>query len=275
VELVHADGRVAGLRARGPDGLVELRCDLVVGADGRGSAVRALAALEVEDLGAPIDVLWMRVSRRSDDPQFGLGVLSRGRLLVMLDRGDYWQCAFVIKKGGLEAQRAQGLGVLRDELARLAPFLRGRVDELASWDDVKLLTVRVDRLREWSRPGVLCIGDAAHAMSPVGGVGINLAIQDAVAAANALAPVLRAGAPTAEQLRSVQERRELPTRVVQRVQVLIQDNVIAPTLRGATTPRAPWIVRMVDALPVLRRIPARLVGLGFRRERVSEQILHR
>ena len=275
VELVHADGRVAGLRARGPDGLVELRCDLVVGADGRGSAVRALAGLEVEDLGAPIDVLWMRVSRRSDDPQFGLGVLSRGRLLVMLDRGDYWQCAFVIKKGGLEAQRAQGLGVLRDELARLAPFLRGRVDELASWDDVKLLTVRVDRLREWSRPGVLCIGDAAHAMSPVGGVGINLAIQDAVAAANALAPVLRAGAPTAEQLRSVQERRELPSRVVQRVQVLIQDNVIAPTLRGATTPRAPWIVRMVDALPVLRRIPARLVGLGFRRERVSEQILHR
>ncbi|HXX48098.1 MAG TPA: FAD-dependent oxidoreductase [Myxococcota bacterium] len=275
VGLIEEGGRVVGLRALGPQGPLEVRCDLVVGADGRGSAVRALAGLEVQDLGAPIDVLWMRISRREGDPQYGLGVLSRGRLLVMLDRGDYWQCAFVIRKDGFEALRAQGLAELRAELAELAPFLRERMAELASWDDVKLLTVRVDRLREWSRPGLLCIGDAAHAMSPVGGVGINLAIQDAVAAANALAGALGSGAPSPEALRSVQRRRELPTRVVQRVQVLIHENVIAPTLRGRATPRAPGIVRLVDRLPLLRRIPARLVGLGFRRERVSERIRSR
>jgi len=194
---------------------------------------------------------------------------------VMLDRGDYWQCAFVIQKGGFEALRAKGLAELRDQIAELAPFLGERVGELVSWDQVKLLTVRVDRLREWWRPGLLCIGDAAHAMSPVGGVGINLAIQDAVAAANALVPALRSGAPSPQALRAVQQRRALPTRVVQRVQVLIHDNVIAPTLRGDATPRAPRIVRLIDELPVLRRIPARLVGLGFRRERVSQQVLRR
>jgi len=275
VELCSDGGRVVGLRAQGPDGPCEVRCDLVVGADGRSSAVRALAGLEVEDLGAPIDVLWLRVSRRPEDPQSGLGVLSRGRLFVMLDRGDYWQCAFVIQKGGFEALRAKGLAELRDQIAELAPFLGERVGELVSWDQVKLLTVRVDRLREWWRPGLLCIGDAAHAMSPVGGVGINLAIQDAVAAANALVPALRSGAPSPQALRAVQQRRALPTRVVQRVQVLIHDNVIAPTLRGDATPRAPRIVRLIDELPVLRRIPARLVGLGFRRERVSQQVLRR
>ncbi|HTO71503.1 MAG TPA: FAD-dependent oxidoreductase [Myxococcota bacterium] len=272
-DLLREGGRVVGLCARGERGPLEIRCDLAVAADGRHSVLRERAGLESDDLGAPIDVLWLRLSREPGDERQVLGHLARGRLFVMLDRGDYWQCAFVIAKGGYDAIRAKGIEALRHEIAELVPFLRDRVAELGSWDDVRLLTVRVDRLREWSRPGLLCIGDAAHAMSPVGGVGINLAIQDAVAAANLLAGPLHAGAPTAEALRAVQERRLLPTRLVQRVQVFVHDNVIAPTLGGAV-PRAPFFVRWFAAVPALRRLPARFVGLGVRRERVSERILH-
>jgi 2-polyprenyl-6-methoxyphenol hydroxylase-like FAD-dependent oxidoreductase len=267
VGLVEDGGRVAGVRAVGPDGPVEVRADLVVVAEGRHSALRSAAGLEVQDLGAPMDVLWLRLSREPDDPREVLGNIAQGRVFVMLDRGDYWQCAFVIPKGAL-AELARGeIAWLRDQIAALVPFLRDRVAEIRSWDDAKLLTVKVDRLREWWRPGLLCIGDAAHAMSPVGGVGINLAIQDAVAAANLLAPALRRGAPTPDELRAVQRRRELPTRITQAAQLFVQDRVIAPTLAGAT-PRAPLPLRWLDAWPLLRRIPARAIGLGVRPEHV-------
>jgi 2-polyprenyl-6-methoxyphenol hydroxylase-like FAD-dependent oxidoreductase len=272
VELVHEGDRIVGVRARGDGGPLEIRCGLTVAADGRHSVLRERAALPVEDLGAPMDVLWMRLSREPGDDRQVLGHLARGRLLVMLDRGDYWQCAFIIAKGGFDALRARGIEALRSSIAELVPLLRDRVAALASWDDVRLLAVRVDRLRSWSRPGFLCIGDAAHAMSPVGGVGINLAIQDAVAAANRLAGPLLRGVPSPDELRAVQRRRLLPTRIVQRVQVFVHDNVIAPTL-GGVVPRAPALVRLFDRVPPLRRIPAYLVGLGFRRERVSERIL--
>jgi 2-polyprenyl-6-methoxyphenol hydroxylase-like FAD-dependent oxidoreductase len=268
-ELVEEAGRVTGVRGTGRDGPFEVRADLVVAADGRRSIVRERAGLAVEDLGAPIDVLWMRLSRRPGDPEDTLGHLRAGHLLVMLDRGTYWQCAFVIAKGGYEALRRGGLPAFRETLRAVVPFLGDRLDELASWDDVHLLTVRVDRLRRWHRPGLLCIGDAAHAMSPVGGVGINLAIQDAVAAANLLAEPLRAGPPTDAQLAAVQRRREFPTRVTQRVQVLIQDRILSRRALGqAPTDELPVLARLLRDHPALRRVPARLIGLGIRPEHV-------
>ncbi|HKF63725.1 MAG TPA: FAD-dependent oxidoreductase, partial [Dongiaceae bacterium] len=209
-ELMEAEGCIVGLRVRTPEGALEVRANLVVAADGRHSLLRSQAGLEVIDLGAPIDVLWLRLSRHAGDPGQTAGRFDTGRILVMLNRGSYWQCAFVIRKGGFEAIRAAGLPAFRETLASLAPYLADRLDELASWEDVKLLTVRVDRLRRWHRPGLLCIGDAAHAMSPIGGVGINLAIQDAVAAANLLATPLRKALTTEADLRKVQRRRELP-----------------------------------------------------------------
>ncbi|HEY0393124.1 MAG TPA: FAD-dependent oxidoreductase, partial [Candidatus Elarobacter sp.] len=212
-ELIEENGRVAGVRASAPDGPLEIRADLVVGADGRRSTVRERAGLAVRDLGAPIDVLWMRLSKRADDPTTALGRFDAGRILVTLDRGDYWQCAYVIRKGGLDALKERGLDALRADVVAIAPFTRDRVGELRTWDDVKLLTVTVDRLRRWYRPGLLCIGDAAHAMSPLGGVGINLAIQDAVAAANVLAEPLRARTVTLKHLAAVEKRRTFPIRV--------------------------------------------------------------
>jgi 2-polyprenyl-6-methoxyphenol hydroxylase-like FAD-dependent oxidoreductase len=269
-ELIDAGGRIAGVRATTPDGPVEILADLVVGADGRHSTVRALAGLHVDDLGAPIDVLWMRLPKRPGDPSgAALGRFDAGRILVTLDRGDYWQCASVIAKGGYDALRARGLQALRDDIAAVAPDLADRVDALQSWDDVKLLTVTVDRLREWYRPGLLCIGDAAHAMSPVGGVGINLAVQDAVAAANILAEPLRAGAPAVRDLAAVQRRRMLPVRITQAMQVFIQNRVLASVLRSTkTTTTVPWPLRLVRAFPFLRRIPARAIGVGIRPEHV-------
>ena len=215
-ELIEEGDRVVGVRAKGPSGPVEIRADLVVGADGRRSTVRERAKLKVNDLGAPIDVLWMRVSRRPDDRNNPLGNFNRGRILVMIDRGEYWQCAFVIAKGGFEEVQRRGLEAFRKELIEIVPFLRDRVDELRDWDDIKLLTVAVDRLERWHRPGLLCIGDAAHAMSPIGGVGINLAIQDAVATANLLASPLGRGEVSSADLQKVQRRREFPTRLTQR-----------------------------------------------------------
>ena len=199
--LIMDGDLVSGLRAETPEGLLEVRASLVVGADGRHSTVRDLAGLEVKDLGAPMDVLWLSLSKRAGDGSQSLGRIQAGRLFVMLDRGDYWQCAFVIPKGGFDALRAKGVENFRAEIVALNPALADRVNEIASWDDVKLLTVRVDRLKRWYRPGLLCIGDAAHAMSPVGGVGINLAVQDAVAAANILALPLRQGAVSVDLLR--------------------------------------------------------------------------
>jgi 2-polyprenyl-6-methoxyphenol hydroxylase-like FAD-dependent oxidoreductase len=268
VDLIEETGRIAGVRAQTADGGVEIRADLVVGADGRHSVVRERARLPVTTLGAPIDVLWMRLSKCPGDPPQTAGRLNFGRLLVMLDRGDYWQCAFVIRKGGYDAVRARGLDSFRDEILRLAPFLRDRAGELRDWDDIKLLTVAVDRLERWSRPGLLCIGDCAHAMSPIGGVGINLAIQDAVAAANILAQPLAERRVTTADLEAVQRRRTFPTRATQRIQILIQERIIDRVLGSEKPLSAPWAVRLFNQIPWLRRIPARLVGMGFRPEHV-------
>ena len=264
--LVDGDG-VAGVRVKTPMGERTLRADLVVAADGRDSHVRAAAGLRAIDFGSPMDVLWMRLSKQPGDPEQLFGRIDFGRIFVMLDRNDYWQCGLVIQKGGFEEIRRRGIDALRTDLVEINPFLRDRVTELRDWDDIKLLTVQVNRLREWYRPGLLCIGDAAHAMSPIGGVGINLAIQDAVAAANILIPEFRRGAtiPIAA-LRRVQARRELPTRITQRAQLMIQNNVIKRVLGRQGRMKPPLIVRALGAIPVLQRIPARLLGLGFRRE---------
>jgi 2-polyprenyl-6-methoxyphenol hydroxylase-like FAD-dependent oxidoreductase len=267
-DLLWEDRRVVGLKAKLPRGMLEVRADLVVGADGRHSAVRDLAGLECEDLGAPMDVLWLRLSKRADDGSQTLGRIQAGRMFIMLDRGDYWQCAYVISKGGFNALRCKGLEAFRQDIVALNAALADRVSEIASWDDVKLLTVRVDRLKRWYRPGLLCIGDAAHAMSPVGGVGINLAIQDAVAAANILAVPLREGAVSEALLRKVQERRQWPTRMTQALQIFIQNRVIRNVLSMTTPPRPPFAVMLLKRFPWLRRIPGRLIGMGFRPEHV-------
>jgi 2-polyprenyl-6-methoxyphenol hydroxylase-like FAD-dependent oxidoreductase len=269
IELIEKNGDVAGVRCKTPRGELEVLAELTVGADGRWSVVRQKAGFDVIDLGAPIDVMWMRLARQPDDPIAILGRVRAGRILVTIDRGDYWQCAYVIPKGASEEIRKKGLPAFREDLVKVAPFLRGRVDELKDWDDIKLLTVKVDRLRQWSRPGLLCIGDSAHAMSPVGGVGINLAIQDAVAAANLLAEPLGRRALTAERLREVQGRREFPTRITQAFQVLAHKRVLTPALNRQTQiHRLPLLLRLLQWFPVLRRIPARIVGLGFRPEHI-------
>lgn len=267
-DLIREGGRFVGVRAATPDGPLEVRATLTVAADGRHSTLRDRSGLRIDDIGAPIDVLWMRLSRRSSDPHLTLGHFDRGRILITIDRGSYWQCGFVIPKGGIEEIRARGLDAFRADVASIVPFLGDRTQELASWDDVKLLTVTVNRLTTWHRPGLLCIGDAAHAMSPVGGVGINLAIQDAVAAANRIAMPLRSGTLTDDDLAAVQRRRDVPTRMTQRLQVLIQDRVIRPVLSRPTRPRLPLALRLLRRFPVLRRIPARLIGIGFRPEHV-------
>lgn len=272
--LLQENGRIAGVRARTPQGSLEVCADLTVGADGRHSTVRQQAALEVLDLGAPIDVLWMRLSRRSSDPEQTLGYFQAGRILVTLNRGDYWQCAYVIAKGSFAEIQKKGLSFFRQEIAQVAPFLASRTDELTGWNDVKLLTVAVDRLRQWHRPGLLCIGDSAHAMSPVGGVGINLAIQDAVAAANILAAPLSRGPVAEDRLRQVQQRREFPTQMTQRMQVFLHRHFLQPGLENRGMRRAPLLLRVWQHLPWLRRIPARLVGLGFRPEHVHTPDVH-
>jgi 2-polyprenyl-6-methoxyphenol hydroxylase-like FAD-dependent oxidoreductase len=267
-DLIVEGGRVVGLRAQTQEGAIEVRADLVVGADGRHSIVRERAGLKVINLGAPIDVLWMRLSKSPGDPPQTGGRINYGRMLVTIDRGDYWQCAFVIRKGGFDAIRGRGLDALRDDIVKIAPFLQSRMGELHDWDDVKLLTVAVDRLERWWRPGLLCIGDCAHAMSPIGGVGINLAIQDAVAAANILAQPLRDGTLSEANLQAVQRRRTLPTRLTQGMQVAIQQRVLDPVIGSDKPIKAPWPLRLFNHLPWLARIPARLVGMGFRPEHV-------
>ncbi len=267
--LVFDGQRVIGVRVRTPKGEREMRADLVVAADGRDSHVREEARLEPIDFGSAMDALWMRLSKQAGDPEQLFGRIDFGRVFVMLDRGDYWQCALVIPKGGFDEIRRGGIDALRADIVQMNPFLKDRVGELRDWDDVKLLTVQVNRLREWCRPGLLCIGDAAHAMSPIAGVGINLAVQDAVAAANILIPEFRRGSSIPiEALRRVQERRELPTRITQRVQLLIQNNIIKRVLGSAGRMKPPLVVRALGAIPVLQRIPARLIGLGFRREHI-------
>jgi 2-polyprenyl-6-methoxyphenol hydroxylase-like FAD-dependent oxidoreductase len=268
VDLVEDGERVVGLRAKTPDGEIEIRADLVVGADGRHSTVRERSGFKVEDLGAPMDVMWFRLTRKADDSDEMLGHIEAGRMLVMLNRTDYWQCAYVIPKGSADALRNAGLDSFRATVVAMSPFLRDRMDEIDTWDKVKLLTVAVDRLQRWYRPGLICIGDAAHAMSPIGGVGINLAVQDAVAAANILAAPLREGAVTLDTLKAVQHRREFPTRFTQRLQIILQNHLISPALAShGGRPKAPLFFKLLR-LPLLRRIPARVLALGVRPEHV-------
>jgi 2-polyprenyl-6-methoxyphenol hydroxylase-like FAD-dependent oxidoreductase len=271
--LIQESERVIGLHADTPDGPIEVRAELAIGADGRNSVVREKAGLKVKDFGAPMDVLWFRLNRSTEDLVATMGRFDAGRIFIMINRGEYCQCGYVIPKGRFEQMRRQGFETFREEIKRLAPFARKTVQELRTWDDVKLLTVRVDRLLEWYRPGLLCIGDAAHAMSPVGGVGINLAIQDAVAAANVLFKALVEGQVTVSHLRQIQRRRELPTSITQWLQVTVQRRIIARVLNETTPLKPPPAARLLARFPFLRRIPARIVGLGIRPEHVNPGIV--
>jgi 2-polyprenyl-6-methoxyphenol hydroxylase-like FAD-dependent oxidoreductase len=274
VRLIEENGRTVGMGVEGKNGSRDIYADLVVGADGRHSDLRQAAKLDACDLHAPIDALWMRISRRPSDPEATGGRFQGGLLLVMINRGDYWQCAYVFPKGSYDRVHAEGLAKFQERVLALAPFLQERVGELDDWEKIKLLTVQVNRLREWARPGLLFVGDAAHAMSPVGGVGINLAIQDAVAAANLLVRPLLAGAPSLEQLQAVQERREWPTKRTQEVQVFIQNRILAPSLAATTeSHELPLIVKLIARAGFLQRLPARMFGMGFRPEHVDPIIV--
>jgi 2-polyprenyl-6-methoxyphenol hydroxylase-like FAD-dependent oxidoreductase len=266
--LVRSDGKIVGLDFDTSTGRRRIAADLVVAADGRHSTLRAEAGLVATDFGAPMDVFWFRLPRHEGDPDETAGYFGIGHILVLLNRGDYWQSALVIPKGGADAMRVRGLGHFRAAIGDLAPFLADRTGSIADWDAVKLLTVKVDRLETWYQDGFLCIGDAAHAMSPVGGVGVNIAVQDAVAAANLLWEPLRNRAVTPEHLRQVQERRLFPVRVTQRLQLAIQNRVISAALQGGAQISPPLFLRAMNAVPLLRRLPARLLGLGVRPEHI-------
>ncbi len=267
--LIEEKKCVTGLNAISSGRPLSVRTNLVVGADGRHSVVRTQANLKVQDFGAPMDVLWFKLTRQSGDPKDPVARFDTGRVFIMLNRGEYWQCGFVISKGSLGQIRERGLPALRDDIVKVAPFVSDRVGKLQDWEEIKLLTVQVDRLRQWFHPGLLCLGDAAHAMSPVGGVGINLAIQDAVAAANLLAGPLRSNRLITEDLRRVQRRREWPTRLTQQVQLSIQNRVISRVLRGDSSLSPPFLIQLLARFPFLRRLPARLIGIGFCPEHVS------
>jgi 2-polyprenyl-6-methoxyphenol hydroxylase-like FAD-dependent oxidoreductase len=267
--LIEEGGRVVGVRAQTPEGELTIHADLVVGADGRHSAIREEAGLVAEDFGAPMDVLWFRLPRGEADETETFGHIEAGVMMIMLNRGDYWQCAFVIPKGGIDRVKAEGLEAFRNRVLMMSPFLADRVADLKTWDDIKLLTVTVDRLRQWWRPGLICIGDAAHAMSPIGGVGINLAIQDAVAAANRLAAPLKAGTVGDDDLRAIQARRSFPVRFTQRLQLIIQNQIVRRALSGTQRPKPPLLLKLFDLIPLLRRIPGRLLGVGVRPEHIQ------
>jgi len=269
-DLLWSAERVVGVEVETPQGVVEIRADLTVGCDGRHSTVRQSAGLEVLEIGAPMDVLWFRVGRRANDNDSLFARVQTGKMLVTFDRGDYWQCAYVIPKGNFDVLKAHGLDEFRNEVAAMAPTLASGMADVRSWDDVKLLAVAINRLKHWSRPGLLCIGDAAHAMSPVGGVGVNLAVQDAVATANILAARLSAGSPLSEnELDAVRRRREFPVRMTQAMQVIVQNNIISVAIRGGHRPiRPPMFARLINAVPWLQGITAHLVGLGVRPEHV-------
>jgi 2-polyprenyl-6-methoxyphenol hydroxylase-like FAD-dependent oxidoreductase len=267
-DLIEEGGRIVGVRANTPEGERDIRADLVVGCDGRHSTLRDRSGLAVDDIGAPMDVLWFRVPHRAGDQAESMGRFEAGRIFVLIDRGDYWQCAYVIPKGGIDEVHRAGLDEFRRRLAESVPMFADRVDEIKDWDQIKLLTVAVDRMPVWHKPGLLCIGDAAHAMSPIGGVGVNLAVQDAVAAANILCAPLREGRVTEADLARVQKRREFPARVTQAIQVFLQNKVVSRALAAHGQLDVPLVVRLMARFPLLRRIPARLLGLGVRPEHV-------
>ncbi len=269
-DLIAQGDRICGVLAKGPNGNMQIRAGLTVAADGRHSTLRDKSGLTLRDLGAPFDVLWLRLPVKPGDPADLIGRVKAGQLFVMIYRGDYWQCAYLIAKGGFDTMRAEGLKQFRARLKEVAGFAAGRIDEsITDFDQVKLLTVTVDRLDKWARPGLVCIGDAAHAMSPIGGVGINLAIQDAVATANILGPVLQRGTPKLSDLKQVQARREFPTRVIQAFQVAAQNTFLTPLLKRTTTPKAPFLVRLFNGWPWARQFPARFIGMGVRPEHVE------
>jgi len=268
VDLIHENGRIRGVVAKTPDGTAEIDTDLVVGCDGRHSLTRQAAGFEVLEFGVPIDVLWFRIQQSATTPEHLLGNLNYGRALVLIPRGDYYQAGLIIPKGTFEQIRAEGLEEFRQQLRRMAPFLGDNVDQLRDWEQVKLLSVQINRLRNWHRPGLLCIGDAAHAMSPAGGVGINLAIQDAVAAANILSDPLRQGRVSDELLDRVQQRREMPTRVVQFVQVNMHKG-LTTIFRNPGPAQAPWQLKAMVNIPGVQHGMARILGLGVRPEHIA------
>ncbi len=274
-DIIVENGKTVGIKAKNKEGELEIRTDLVVGADGRHSTIREKAKLPLEDFGAPIDVLWFRLSRTDDGTKRSLGYIDAGAGLVLLDRNDYWQCGYIIAKGGFDTLKLAGVDAFKKDLVALAPFLSGVVDELKEWDQVKMLSVAVDHLRQWASEGLLCIGDSAHAMSPVGGIGINLAIQDAVAAGNILAPVFAKGVPSLADLNAVQKRRDRATRRTQKLQVFLHKRVFSTVLRAQGHVRAPWFFRLFNIIPPLQKIPAYIIGIGFLPEHVTAtEILH-
>ena len=271
IDLIHDGDRISGVKAKTPDGVIDVHADLTVACDGRHSLVRERAGLVVEEIGAPMDVLWFRAGKRENESENLFARVDPGKMMVTFDRGDYWQCAYVIPKGEYDAVKARGLPALLDEVARMAPVLKSGLTEVKSWDDVKLLTVAINRLKRWARPGLLCIGDAAHAMSPIGGVGVNLAVQDAVATANLLASRLKTdGVPSEAELDAVRRRREFPVRMTQRMQVVVQNNIVSAALKSGNQPmKVPAVLQLVTALPWLQAITARFVGIGVRPEHVQ------
>jgi 2-polyprenyl-6-methoxyphenol hydroxylase-like FAD-dependent oxidoreductase len=268
-DLIWSGGVVVGVQARTPDGPVEIRADLTIGCDGRHSMVRQRADLEVEEIGAPMDVLWFRSGKPAGETERVFARIEAGKMMVTFDRGDYWQCAYVIAKGQYDAVKARGVDAFRDDVISMAPILKSGISDVKTWDDVKLLTVAINRLKRWTRAGLLCIGDAAHAMSPVGGVGVNLAVQDAVATANLLAAKLASGCPDENELDAVRRRREFPTRMTQTMQVVAQNNIIRLALDSANRDiRVPLPIQLINAVPWLQGITARFIGLGVRPEHV-------
>ena len=269
VDLIKRGDAIAGVRAKTPEGMIDIEADLTVACDGRHSLVRERAGLEVEEFGAPMDVLWFRAGKAPNENERVFARVDPGKMMVTFDRGDYWQCAYIIAKGQYDTVKARGLPALLDDVVRMAPILKTGIAEVKSWDDVKLLTVAINRLKRWTRPGLLCIGDAAHAMSPVGGVGVNLAVQDAVATANILAAKLMEGYRSEEELDEVRKRREFPVRMTQRMQVVMQNNIISMALKPGGEPlQVPLVMRLLTAVPWLQGITARFIGLGVRPEHV-------
>ena len=273
VDLIHDGDRIAGVKVKTPDGVVDIEADLTVACDGRHSLVRERAGLPIEEIGAPMDVLWFRAGKRENESESLFARVDPGKMMVTFDRGSYWQGAYVIAKGQYDAVKARGLPALLDDIARMAPILKSGLSDVKSWDDVKLLTVAIDRLPRWTKPGLLCIGDAAHAMSPVGGVGVNLAVQDAVATANLLAAKLRRGCPSEDELDAVRRRRAFPVRMTQRMQVMVQNNIITSALKPGNAPlQVPAVIRLITAIPWLQGITARFIGLGVRPEHVQSPV---